>query len=342
LPDPTNPASHPGWNDKIARLPGATIFHTANWAKVLVSAYNYRAEYFTSVQGAQISGCIPLMDIDSFITGRRGVALPFTDECNPLCRQPGVFEQLWQQAIDHGRLKGWKHIELRGGHSALGNAPPSSAYVVHRLDLEGGEKSLMNQFRDSTRRNISKAEKNGVQVQHSRTLDAVKRFYRLNSDTRRLHGLPPQPFRFFEALHRHVIGENLGFVQLAVYKNKTIAGAICLHFNRQVIYKYGASDKSCQWLRANNLIIWRAIQWGLENGNRQFSFGRTEPENAGLRQFKSGWGAEETDLRYYRYGLKQGRFCRQSPGIKTSYAIFSKLPVPLLRLAGRLLYRHMG
>jgi hypothetical protein len=340
--NPTNPAKHPNWNTQIAQLSGATIFHTANWANVLATSYNYKPQYFTAFQNGQIIGCIPCMDIRSPLTGRRGVCLPFTDECHPLCPRTDLFESLWEQAVAHGRQKGWKHIELRGSHAALHTATPCATFVVHKLDLEGGEKTLMNQFRDSTKRNIRKAEKNNVRVHQAQTLEAVHAFYHLNCRTRRTHGLPPQPFKFFKALHQHVIAPGHGFVLLATFNNQTIAAAIFLHFNRQLVYKYGASERAHQSLRANNSIIWNSIQWGLQNGIKQLSFGRTELEHTGLRQFKSGWGAREFPLHYYRYEPKMSRFTPAPAKLKTSYAMFQKMPLPLLKLTGRILYRHMA
>jgi hypothetical protein len=337
-----NPLKIPNWNDQIAQLPGATIFHTANWARVLVESYNYRPAYFTAFKDGQIAGCIPTMDINSLFTGRRGVALPFTDECHPLGTDAVLFEQLWEKAVFFARQKSWRHIELRGRHDRLGKAPAFCTFVVHEIELNGCGQTLLNQFRDSTRRNIYKAEKYDVQVYRLRSLDAVRHFYRLNCITRQSHGLPPQPYAFFKALHQHLIAKNMGFVQLALSSSKTIAGAIFFHFNRKLIFKYGASDTNYQSLRANNLILWEAIQWGLQNGYTRFNLGRTDPEHHGLLQFKKGWGGKMNLLNYYRYEPEAARYIPGPTKLKTFYAVLQKLPMPLLKLTGRLLYRHIG
>ena len=38
--------------------------------------------------------------------------------------------------------------------------------------------------------------------------------------------------------------------------------------------------------------------WGCENDYSTFDFGRTESGNEGLREFKRGWGTDETTLSY--------------------------------------------
>ena len=89
--------------------------------------------------------------------------------------------------------------------------------------------------------------------------------------------------------------------------------------------------------------MWEAIKWACEKGYKALSFGRTEPENEGLRQFKTGWGAREQVIKYYRYDLQKEAFIKAPGIIKPLYKkIFSKLPVPALNMLGRTLYRHMG
>jgi lipid II:glycine glycyltransferase (peptidoglycan interpeptide bridge formation enzyme) len=106
--------------------------------------------------------------------------------------------------------------------------------------------------------------------------------------TRKEHGLPPQPFHFFKKIHDHIISKNLGVVVLASFDRENVAGAIYFHIGEKAVFKYGASDKKFQHLRANNLVMWEAIKWYSQNGYRSLCFGRTEPENQGLLQFKSG------------------------------------------------------
>jgi lipid II:glycine glycyltransferase (peptidoglycan interpeptide bridge formation enzyme) len=88
--------------------------------------------------------------------------------------------------------------------------------------------------------------------------------------------------------------------------------------------------------------MWEAISWCTANGFKSLSFGRTEPENQGLLQFKRGWGTEEKIINYYKYDFAKKTFIKGQPGVKSSYKFFKIMPSPLLRLTGNLLYRHVG
>ena len=171
----------------------------------------------------------------------------------------------------------------------------------------------------------------------------MKEFYRLNTMTRREHGLPPQPYNFFCNLQNLVIKNDLGFIVEASVNNIIIASNVYFKFGDEVIYKYGASDKKFQHLRANNLVMWEAIKYSADQGFVKLCFGRTEPENKGLMQFKAGWDAKAYKIYYYKYDLQKNAFIADHSDINPLFKkIFSKLPLPVLGMLGRILYRHMG
>jgi len=135
----------------------------------------------------------------------------------------------------------------------------------------------------------------------------------------------------------------MGFVVLASLRGTAIAANVYFTFADKILYKYGASDRSLQHLRASNLVMWEAIRWGRDHGYRTLCLGRTEPGNDGLRHFKMGWGAQERVIRYYRYDLGNNTFTKSPRIVRPSHKrIFGKLPIPILNLLGRILYRHMG
>jgi hypothetical protein len=337
-----NPIEYPNWDDLLLTNPVATFFHTAAWAKVLSESYYYKPLYFTIIENGQLSALIPIMEIKSFLTGKRGVSLPFTDHCHPISPDSEVARKLFEKVIDYGKKAGWKAMEFRGGQSLFKTQPYSSTFFTHTLNLTKDLKQIVKNFRPSTRRNIKKAEKNDVTVIRSNSLPSLREFYRLNCMTRKHHGLPPQPWYFFKNLFKNVISPEKGTIFLSSYKNKAIAAAIFFHFGNQAIYKYGASDRNHQHFRPNNLAMWQAIKWYTEKGFKSFNFGRTEPENQGLMQFKRGWGTKEETINYYEYDLALGCFITKESGLNRSYHLFRHVPPSLLRLTGNLLYRHVG
>jgi hypothetical protein len=338
-----DPCTYPNWDDILAATPGATFFHTAAWAKVLAESYDYKPVYLADNKNNELAALCAMMDVRSRLTGCRGVSLPFTDYCEPIASDPQQFQEMLNEAIMFGKKQSWKYLEFRGGERFFQNVEPSAWFYGHTLDLAADHQAILKRMRDSTRRNIKKAEKENITIAISNSLAALDDFYRLNTQTRRDHGLPPQPYRFFERLYDYVLAKNMGFIILAHFQNQAIAANVYFHFGDQLIYKYGASNKACQHRRANNLIMWEAVKWGCDNGCKSLCFGRTEPDNEGLRHFKNGWGAKECKIRYYRYDLQKKAFITRGQTINSVYnKLLNKTPLPILKILGKIMYRHMG
>ena len=283
------------------------------------------------------------MELENPLSGKRGVSLPFSDYCDPVGESGVPVPSLMESISEYGEKAGWKTVELRCRDIVLDNAVPSQEFLNHVLDLRGNEAELLSRFRDSTRRNIRKAIKEGVEVRIEDSFESIRQFYRLNCFTRKEHGLPPQPFRFFENLHRHLISRGAGFVAIAYHESSPVSAAVYLHAEHKGFYKYGASDKNHFHLRANNLVMWEAIRWYLKNGYSSLCFGRTEVENEGLNQFKAGWATEEGTIRYYMLDVNTKKFLKRKSKVSGIHnSIFRHMPIPLLRFSGEMLYRYFG
>jgi lipid II:glycine glycyltransferase (peptidoglycan interpeptide bridge formation enzyme) len=166
-------------------------------------------------------------------------------------------------------------------------------------------------------------------------------FYKLHVLTRRRHGVPVQPFHYFQMLRDEILESGKGFISLAYKDNTCIAGGLYLHWNKTLVYKYAASTELGRQLYANDPIVWNAICWGCANGYTTFDWGRSDVTNEGLRRFKNRWGSDESPLYYSRNhelvsnGLEQ----KMTPIMNV---VINKSPLWVCRFSGELLYRYIG
>lgn len=329
------------WDRQGATLPGFELFHTAAWARVLHEAYGYKPFYLRVIHGDQ-TALLPCLEIDSWLTGRRGVALPFTDRCLPL-GDSRLWEALEQEVARLAESRKWSSFELRGGNFWAGTPRPSLSFFRHVLALEGGLEKLFGGFESAVRRAIRKALSEKVETTVCADLEGMRTYYRLHALTRRKHGLPPQPWSFFEAVQRHVVANGLGFVIIARRDSEAIAGDVFFHFGNRAVYKYGASDERRQQLRGSSLAMWAGIQHCVELGCRSLDFGRTSLGNKGLRRFKLGWGTAEEQLDYWKYSYRLRGFVTerdQAEGLHNR--LFRLMPLRMARWVGAVMYRHVG
>ena len=339
-----DPTRFPGWDERLSHHPDTTVFHTSAWARVLSEAYGYLPTYFTFIEKDRLVGLLPFMEIRSWITGTRGVSLPFTDASVPILPDGFGFEEAMGQVIAFAESRDWRTVEIRGRAPGMEHLPASAEYLSHDLDLTEGEESLYSRYRPNVHRNIRKAEREGISVSEDNTTEGLREFHHLNCLTRREHGLPPQPLRFFDHLREHLLEKGIGFLIMARHKKKPIAGALFLLHSGKAIFKYGASDRRLQAFRANNLVFRDAIRLLCRKGGRTLSFGRTDFGHEGLRQFKLSWGTAETTLRHVEYDVRSksylgGTSIRPSTSWKRA---MSMLPIPVLRIIGNVAYRHVG
>ena len=85
-----NPIEYPNWDELLLTSDQSIFFQTSAWARVLCESYNYTPLYFITKDNGRLTSLIPVMEVSSFITGKRGISLPFTDYCPPIDRKSVV------------------------------------------------------------------------------------------------------------------------------------------------------------------------------------------------------------------------------------------------------------
>lgn len=336
------PLADSRWDSWLDRFPDANCFHTSAWLRVVENSYGHHATGFVLRTGADISGMVPVVVARSPWLGRRAACVAFADFSPPLAADLASFRLICDTIVQHGSAHRWRSVELRGGRHWLPAAPAATEFWQHELDLAPGESQLFAKLDSATRRNVRKAETEGVRVEISKTPAALEHYYALHCMTRRRLGSPPQPLRFFRSVWENLLARGNGFVALAWFGRIPVAGVVILTHATQAIYKFGASDERYQHLRPSNLAMWAAIKHCVALGFRSYHFGRTSRHDAGLRRYKLSWGCTERLLEYFCIDLRSGAFVRKPDRAGGWYSrVIRQLPTPVVRQVGEVLYRHL-
>lgn len=339
----SDPFQRADWDSLISAHPQTQYFHGSGWARVLRESYGHKPFYVCRMAAGQIQEVLPIMEVSSRWTGRRGVSLPFTDFCVPLKNQSQASPALYRMAVETGRKRNWRYLECRGGHQEWPGSRPSLSFYGHSLDLEVGVDDIFKGFSGAHRRGVRKAQSEQLRVEFGSDLESVASFYRLHCQTRRRHGLPPQPFRFFENIQRYLLQRGGGFVATARIEDKPVGAAVFFCNGRNALFKFGASSQDFLKWRPNNLVMWESIKRCAALGCKQLHLGRTSIANEGLRRFKLGFGAREEEIRYANYDFKTGSFVTTADRVEGWFnPLFARMPLSWLRLAGKVLYPHLS
>lgn len=332
-----DPRTDERWREFVGRAPGATIFHDPGWMRLLSERYRYDFEACCLVDGDRVAGGLPWARIESRLTGRRLVALPFSDTCAPL--MDGAGEEELARAVDAARRERGLGLEVRWELPGLGGATPH-LYALHTLALEPDADAVARRARSGIRRGVTKARREGLAFARRTDAAAINAFYGLHMRTRRHQGVPTQAKRFIAGL-RPLFEAGQGFVGLVTDEgDRPIAAAVFLRLGGHLTYKYGASDRAALGRRPNNLLFAEVIRWACESGCHTLDFGRTDLDNEGLRSFKSGWGAEEQALHYTYAGIDPPT--KSSRSERYLSTMIRNTPPIVSRAVGVSLYRHYG
>lgn len=337
-----DPLQDDTWDRLVLSHPDYHFFHSSCWAKLLCKTYGHKPVYLRCSQQGDLRALVPMMDVRSLLTGCRGVCLPFTDFSSPLIFGDKTWGALITTLARVARERKWKYFEIRDGSPLQPPANSAANYYGHTLDLRGGVAGLFARLKSSARRAIRKAERSGLRVEVTQSREALLNFYRLHVLTRQRHGVPPQSVAFFLHLHDEILRQNLGFVAVVSAASRPIAAGVFLHFGKKAVYKFGASDQNFQQFRGSNLFMWEGIRFLAENGFETIHFGRTSPENEGLRRFKQTWGTKEDRIDYLRFSpTAEMQAKNRCAGSGLYRGLFGRLPLALNRLAGALIYPHL-
>ena len=352
-----DPLSDPRWDKLVASHQRASLFHSSGWLRSLALTYGYRpVAYTTSEPGRPLRNAAVFCEVDSWLTGRRLVSLPFSDHCEWLIDDG---ENRDRDRDDERAICGaleravatedWRYVELRPLHAIstrMWLSRSTVRYTFHALDLRPDLETIFSNFhKSSIQRKIRRAEREKLVYRVGTSEHLLNDFYRLFRMTRARHRVPPPPRRWFENLIREC-GEGLK-IRAAYVHGRAVAAMITVRYKDTMMYKYGCSDTRYNRLGSMHLLFWNAIQEAKAAGLSCFDFGRTDADQPGLITFKGRWGAAETLLDYVRYsgaGSSTHLFDLRGGKWKAAAAKFvlSEIPSWVLFRVGQLLYRHVG
>jgi len=187
------------------------------------------------------------------------------------------------------------------------------------VDVSLGPERLWNEhFVYACRKNIKRAEREGIHVFEANSVDHIREFHRIYSATMiRTNALPQYHFpleyflRFFNEMPGHA-----RFTMAE--RNGQIVGAILYTYDDDNIYSYlGGADEEFQQMRPSNAIVFDVIRWGYEHGRKRLILGGGYRPDDGIFRFKSSFSKNTAPFSTYRdihlpedYGALEAQWCR--------------------------------
>jgi len=278
---------------------GRSVFGSLGYARICETYRNFSPRLYVLESGNAII-CYPLflrpladLPFNSASSGKWDSGTP--DFTGPLmygsdCRLASVFpahrDALFQT---EGIVAEFAH--LHPWSNAVTVLADGSAYNrdIVWVDVSlSPEKLWRDQFEHCCRKNINRAEREGVRVFAAAGDEYVREFHRIYVGTMdRRNALAGYYFsyKFFKAFIEE-LPANSRFV-FAEYRNQVVAATLYLYDDQDVFSFLGGTDVAFQHVRPTNAVIWQTIRWAHETGKKRLILGGGYSPGDNIFRFKS-------------------------------------------------------
>jgi hypothetical protein len=347
-----DPLADQRWDRFVDQHPFGWITHLSGWKSVLEGTFPHMRGYYLTLcdSAGLLKAALPIYSVQSWLTGRRLVSIPFATLSDPLATDPADMERLFAAALNLSRRLAMPRMEIR-----TFSAPyllDRDKYITdsrnkhHSLYLCDDPELVKHSFhRTCVRQRIHRAEQSGLRIVSGRTEDDLQQFYLLHRMTRKRHALPPQPYLFIKAIWQTFADGGKAELLLAYKEDVALAGIIVFRYKGRVSVEFSAVDTDYNHYSPIPLLLWNSIRDSCLSGYRVLDFGRTSASNKTLLDFKSHWGTRVSDLQTFFYPklpVHNTRLTDHLVAQKIFQYVCNKAPDNALGYLGDFCYRHLG
>lgn len=197
---------------------------------------------------------------------------------------------------------GWRPLSASGGFAA---GQPKFNFWIPLVDAAGAvldDDALLAGMNQQWRRNIRKADKEGVEVRTGRRDDLVD-FHRIYVETAQRDHFTPRPLSYFERMWDALTAESPERLRLylAQHQGDLVAATTMVQVGKHAWYSYGASTTAKREVRGSNAVQWQMMRDARDAGAAVYDMrGITDTvaaddPHAGLLQFKVGTGGQAVE-----------------------------------------------
>lgn len=326
------------WDAFAAAQDGYTHFHRFRWRALIEKVFGHECVYLAArdVDG-ELVGVLPLVRVRSVMFGHYLVSMPFLNYGGPLGTHDGI-AALVSEAIALAQSEKVKLLELRSRLPLEIPLEASHRKITVMLDLPATSGALFKRFEAKLRSQIRRPQKEGVTVAFGP--DQVAPFFAVFSRHMRDLGTPTQPLALFREIARQFPDDS--WFACAYLKGEPVAGGCGFRFGDEFEMTWGSSLREYNREAPNMLLYWACMERAIEEGVKQFNFGRCTP-GGGTHRFKMQWGGREEPLWWYGLAASAGA-TTPSPNdraFRWAPRIWRRLPTSVATTVGPSIVRYI-
>lgn len=308
------------WREFALHAPQSAFFHLPEWQSILEQTFGHKTYFLCARQGGQIQGILPLIHINSKLTGHYLTSVP-----GGLCAvNPVAAAALIEHAKTLTRAVNARYLILRDSQERWDGTGlvTTSEHCSSFVNLSSNWKNSWDALDSETRRRIKKASKNGVEFKAG--LEYLDEYYPIYLKTMRSKGTPTFGLRFFRNVALQFPDKFL--LTIIHHNGQVVGGGFVGQVNHTLYCLWSGMLREFYKAYPTYLLYWETIKIGYERDLTLVDLGRSR-EGSGSYDFKKQWGVEPRPLYqlYYLNGITKPPAVGQSMETDTKYRLFTGL-----------------
>lgn len=334
---------------------GAGLYCQPLWLRFLARVYGFRVRLAVCAQGGEILAGTPLVETRSVLFGHRLCNNPFSLYADFPCARPEAAAPAVAAAQELTASLGARALALRlntplpDAAAALPGLCAHQNRVLPLLPLGPNYDEVFARYKKQFRTNLRKCRQ-GIEADPDCKLEVstdeagYRRFHpvllRLFRDK---HAMFPAPLRHFLALPR-LLGPERARLYTFIRRGEPVAGMVILLYGERAYYSWSASLPQADALDAGAYLLDSVVRDLCALGLRELDLGVTSPSSTALLFFKGRFGAHMARPWHYHFSPSGSplRDMSAETSLKGPRSVLKLAPLPLFKLAGTLLYRHLA
>jgi FemAB-related protein (PEP-CTERM system-associated) len=331
------------WDGFVAQHPEGTFCHRFGWQRVIENGAGQKCPYLIARKNGVVVGVLPLTVKRHFIFGKALISNMFCVYGGALASDASTLELLYNRAWQIAQSAGINVFENRtvsAQHSDTVGWQSRTQSATFICDLAEDPEQQLLAIPRKQRAVIRKSLKHELTTQWNGNIDI---FYDLYARSVLGLGTPVFPKKMFSLMAEVFKGA----IEVQITHDPQgipVASLLSFYSDDTVLPYYAGGTAAARALAAHDFMYYQLMCRAREKGKTRFDFGRSKVDSGPYR-FKKNWGFEPIPLEY-EWRLGEGatlpEISQQSGAFATFSKLWKKLPLPISKLLGPPLARHLG
>ena len=216
----------------------------------------------------------------------------------PLCDELAMWHEGCMQLAGKLKREGYAYLHMQpawteepafhADHDSSWIKSDSGRYTM-RLKLDRSDEELFNNFRKTTRYDIRRAMREGVEVDTAKCGEDLQEYLRIYEKLQEERRFGLKATNVIPRI-QWLLESGRGTLLLARYQGRLMGGVVLARTGQLCTYVWGATTKK-ENFSAGQLLQWKAFEWAKSVGCAEYDFGNYWPgATKGPYWFKAGFG----------------------------------------------------